>query len=47
MSVYENNLVRAWDLETGQAVRTFMGHDGMVAAVAMTPDGRSMISASF
>ena len=34
-----------WDAETGQRVRTFKGHDGLVLDVAFSPDGTRMASA--
>ena len=36
-----------WDLETGRALRTLEGHSGAVSGVAVTPDGRRAISASW
>jgi DNA-binding beta-propeller fold protein YncE len=38
--------VRVWDLATGQEVRRFTGHDGSVWSVAVTPDGRYVVSGS-
>ena len=35
-----------WDLETGRLLRTFVGHEHGIHAVAMTPDGRYAISGS-
>src|SRR5262249_50457991 len=34
------------DVATGIAVRRFEGHEGAVAAVVVTPDGRTVITAS-
>ena len=36
-----------WDLESGQAIRTFEGHRGKVAAVRPSPDGRTLATASW
>ena len=36
----------AWDLESGQTIRTLEGHPGWVMAVAVTPDGRRAVSGS-
>jgi WD40 repeat protein len=35
-----------WDLNTGEAVKTFKGHTSIVNAVSITPDGRLMFSGS-
>jgi WD40 repeat protein len=35
-----------WDLETGQDLRTLIGHTDSVRGVAITPDGRHAVSAS-
>ena len=36
-----------WDLGTGQTIRALQGHTSSVAAVAVTPDGRRAVSASY
>lgn len=36
--------IRLWDIETGECVRTFRGHRDVVSALAITPDGRNIIS---
>jgi WD40 repeat protein len=38
--------VRVWELKTGRFVRTLQGHGDRVTAVAITPDGRFVVSAS-
>ena len=35
-----------WDLETGRQEHTLEGHQRSVRAVAITPDGRQVVSAS-
>ncbi len=35
-----------WELETGRTLRTLQGHAGSVNAVAITPDGKRVVSAS-
>jgi WD40 repeat protein len=39
-----DNTLRLWDLETGQTVRTFKGHNNSVTAVALTPDGCRLVA---
>ena len=36
-----------WDLETGRALRTLEGHSDSVYGVAVTPDGKRAVSASW
>ncbi len=36
-----------WDLETGRLERTLEGHQSSVSAVAITPDGRRVVSGSW
>jgi WD40 repeat protein/serine/threonine protein kinase len=43
---YSDNSVRLWDLATGDALRVFAGHTNTVTAVAFSPDGQFVISAS-
>src|SRR5262249_26904952 len=38
--------VRVWDVTTGKAARVFEGHRGRVTALAFSPDGRRLASAS-
>ena len=43
----EATLREQWNgLETGEAERTLVGHEGSVYGVAITPDGRRALSAS-
>jgi WD40 repeat protein len=39
-------LVRLWDLESGQELRRYVGHEGPVTSVALSADGRYLLSAS-
>jgi WD40 repeat protein len=41
-----DHTLKVWDLQTGQEVRTFVGHEDWVFAVGVTPDSRRAISAS-
>ena len=43
---YNNNLVRVWDITTGQMVRVLKGHTGVVWSVAYSPNGKMIISGS-
>lgn len=36
--------VRLWDVQSGECVRIFIGHRGMILSLAMSPDGRYMAS---
>jgi WD40 repeat protein len=38
--------VRVWDIATGRLVRTLCGHEESVRAVAFTPDGSGLVTAS-
>jgi WD40 repeat protein len=40
-------LRRIWELESGRELQTLSGHAGVVLAVAVTPDGRRALSASW
>jgi WD40 repeat protein len=44
-SLLDNNLT-VWDLESREELRTLRGHTGTVNAVAVTPDGRCVVSGS-
>jgi WD40 repeat protein len=46
VSVSDDQTLRVWDLESGQAVRTLEGHASLVMGVAVTPDGGRAVSAS-
>lgn len=38
--------MRVWDVTSGEAVKTLLGHSNSVTDIALTPDGRFAISAS-
>ena len=39
-----DSAIRVWDVETGQEVRKLEGHKGIVWSVAVSPDGRHVLS---
>ncbi|MDT9267754.1 MAG: WD40 repeat domain-containing protein, partial [Limnospira sp. PMC 1295.21] len=39
--------LKLWDLETGRELATLTGHSGGVWAVAIAPDGKRAVSASW
>jgi WD40 repeat protein len=41
-----DNTVRLWDVETGEELHCFDGHNGNVTSVAISPDGRRALSGS-
>jgi WD40 repeat protein len=40
------NEVRVYDAETGKFLKTYRGHEGLVSALAFSPDGKTLASAS-
>ncbi|MEO5356319.1 MAG: glycosyltransferase family 39 protein [Nitrospirae bacterium YQR-1] len=40
------NTVRKWNIETGKRVKIFAGHRDHINAIALTPDGKHMLSAA-
>ena len=46
VSASRDNTLKVWDLESGQKLRTLVGHSGSVTGVAVTGDGRRAVSAS-
>jgi WD40 repeat protein len=43
----DNNPVLMWDVETGEAVRQFVGHTQLVFSLGVSPDGRYLATTSF
>src|SRR5205085_9755761 len=43
-SAGSDRVLRLWDLDTGQEVRRFVGHPGEVTIMALSPDGRYVLS---
>ena len=41
-----DNTVRLWDCQTGQQLRSFLGHSDAVNSVAFSPDGKWALSGS-
>jgi WD40 repeat protein len=42
----DDKTLKVWDLETGRELRTLEGHSGPVYGVAVSRDGRRVVSAS-
>jgi WD40 repeat protein len=42
--VTTDTTVRVWDVATAKEVRRFTGHKGIVRSVAVTPDGKYVVS---
>ncbi len=42
----QESLIRLWDLESGEELHRFDGHNGVVRGVAFSPDGRHVVSCS-
>jgi len=42
----KDNLIKIWDLSTGNVLRTLYGHSGNVNALAVSPDGKLLASGS-
>jgi len=42
----EDNTLRLWDLTSGKLLGIFTGHTLPINAVAFTPDGKTLVSAS-
>jgi WD40 repeat protein len=43
----ENRTVPVWDVRTGKLVASLEGHEDQVSAVEFSPDGRTVVTASF
>ena len=46
LSGSRDSTLKLWDLATGRLLRTFAGHERMVRAVSLTPDGSHALSGS-
>lgn len=46
LSGSDDMAARLWDVESGELLRTFDGHSGLVIAVAFSPDGQYVLSGS-
>jgi WD40 repeat protein len=40
----DDDAVKLWDLETGDAIATLRGHSSGIYAIAFSPDGRFLAS---
>lgn len=43
----QDGTIRLWDLETGECQQTLLGGDGAIYAIAIAPDGETLISGSW
>ena len=41
------NAARVWDAATGKKIITLQGHDSVVVSAAFSPDGKTIVTASF
>jgi WD40 repeat protein len=46
VSASYDNTLKVWDVATGECVATLEGHSGSVKSVAISPDGRRVVSGS-
>ena len=46
MSASEDKTLKVWDVATGECVATLKGHSDRVNGVAISPDGRRVVSGS-
>ena len=44
---YRDGLIKLWDLNSGQQLRTFQGHTNSVSAISIVPDGMMALSGSW
>jgi WD40 repeat protein len=45
-SSYRDSTAKLWDTETGKVLRNFLGHTGRVRAVALSADGKRVLTSS-
>jgi WD40 repeat protein len=44
----KDNTIRVWDLENdGNEIKKLEGHEGGITSIAITPDGKNIVSGSF
>src|SRR5262249_20823787 len=41
-----DKIIWGWDVETGREVRRFVGHEGIIAGLTVTPDGHRALTVS-
>ena len=41
-----DNKIKLWSVETGQEIKTLVGHSDDVNSVAFSPDGKTVVSGS-
>jgi WD40 repeat protein len=46
LSANDDRTIRLWNVDTGEEVRRFVGHDDKVNSVAFSPEGKSLLTAS-
>ena len=46
VSASAHGTVKLWDIESGDVIRTFVGHEDWVNGVNISPDGKQMLTAS-
>ena len=46
MTVYEIKTIKVWDVETDKELAMLQSHTDGVSSVAITPDGKTLASAS-
>ena len=43
----DDNNIKLWSVETGQEIKTLVGHTSSVKSVAFSPDGETVVSGSY
>ena len=46
VSVYGDNTVRIWDLETGEIIKTIIKYTDLIWSIAITPDSKTLVCGS-